>query len=141
MFMEYPVYRYYENNLIELNNLATIIKNHAKVDKAIDILITGSSGAFIAGHIIPAIFEVNRNIITHYIKKAKEDRHADHPYCPNLDRTVYIIDDLISSGRTIERILYHIPLQLLLKTKIFIVADPGFDAYEYGELQIPVYST
>lgn len=97
--MDYPVGLFIQPNLGIIKEYIRIIKEDFP-DKDIDLICTGSSGAIIAGIIAS---KVKCRII--YVTKDGERSHSSHGHRPSSDAHTIVVDDIISTGKTIKRIL------------------------------------
>lgn len=98
--MDYPVGIYLQSNLPIIKEYIKIIKGLKK--KKINLICTGSSGAIIAGIIGT---KINCKVI--YVRKEGERSHERHGDSPDIDAYTIVVDDFVSTGQTIKRILDH----------------------------------
>ena len=106
--MSYPVgqtfgIRFYQN-IISMTNALQGIYN--KNDSLV-FACTGSSGAIIASAVCTKLFSMGyTDLKIYYIQKKGETSHLPHIICWDQERQkIIIIDDFLSSGATVDRIL------------------------------------
>ena len=96
--MEYPVGSHMSYNIPIIKKMVSIIKRKYN-DKPINLFCQGSSGAIVAA--IICLYVSKCKII--HIKKDGEYSHSLS--CPQHDGYNIIVDDFISSGATVQRII------------------------------------
>lgn len=121
--LDYPVGIHIQKNKPFINKYIRIIKKYFP-DRTISLIVTGSSGAIIAGVIAT---KVNCEII--YVKKEGEESHASHADLPK-NQIKIIVDDFVQTGATIQRILNTFPL--LIFDALIVGGSIDTDAFDFN---------
>ena len=99
----YPVGRDMPRTIEIVQQMCDKLKILYKEDEVIQLVVRGSSGAIIGGLVANILNDRNIVTITH-IKKEGESSHFSGIYDLKSTCPIVIIDDLISSGNTVNEI-------------------------------------
>jgi phosphoribosylpyrophosphate synthetase len=120
--INYPVGNFIQKNMNIINEMINSLNKYIPFDEKLVFVCTGSSGA-----IISSLFCVKySNSIIFHIKKEGENSHSNGFYdlreaLEQNQRKAIIVDDIIVSGNTINRIIYKILENTSIKSIPYIV--------------------